>query len=242
MSPLRFHEFPDPGFADRRIPDQVVVNVAGQGRPEDERRMKERAFKAPEAALPDRLITPDHEAPFCLEPEVDACDIVANHLDLANVADAEAKVVGHPDVGDAQRIEAHDPGRYGVDGHRIARSEEDILDAWRHGPRTSPVPADGPVHDTKKTRVDFLLHREEIHEDFMDVFVRIMADFLQQAAERVLDSPRGRGMAMRLDRRQMEDILSDVHGRDLDPFGKDLVELEERTLEPVSYTHLRAHE
>ena len=67
----------------------------------------------------------------------------------------------------------------------------------------------------------------------MHVLVRVMADLLQKATERVLDRTRRHGVTVGLHRGQMHDLLAAVERRDLDPIRKDLVQLQERTLEPA---------
>ena len=98
----------------------------------------------------------------------------------------------------------------------------------------APFAADRPVHDGEQPRVELPLHVEEVDQDLVDVLVGVVADLLEQAAEGVLDRARRRRMAVRLDRRQVEDVLPDVHLRDLDALREDLVELEERALERVN--------
>ncbi len=76
-----------------------------------------------------------------------------------------------------------------------------------------------------------LLHIEEVDEDLVNVFMRVVTDLLEQPAEGVLDRARRDRMAVRLDRGQVEDVLPGVYLRDEDALGEDLVELEERAPE-----------
>ena len=60
-----------------------------------------------------------------------------------------------------------------------------------------------------------------------------MAPVAQQAAERVLHRAGRRGEDVRLDRRQVDDVLADERLRDLDAIGEDLVEDEHLALRLV---------
>ena len=124
-------------------------------------------------------------------------------------------------------------GRDRVDRDRIGAREHDIADDRIHRARSGAVAADGAVHDGEDVGMQLALHDQEIDEHLVNVLVRVMADLLEKAAEGVLDGARRDRMAVRLHRREMENVLSLEHGRDLDSLGEYLVELQQRLAEPV---------
>jgi len=210
-----------------------VVEVAGQGRPHDERRAEEDALQ--EAQEPDtqHLVSPDHQAPPGPETEVHAGYVLSLNLDPAEVPHPESSLMAHPDVGNVQGLEAHDLGRHRVHGHRIGAGQQDVPHPGFHGPGPGPVPAHRAVHDGEDAGMELLLHDHEVHKDLVDVLVGVVADLLQQAPEGVLDRPGCDRVAVGLDRGQVDDALADEHPGDLYPLGKDPVQLEKLLLEGV---------
>src|SRR3990167_10132289 len=61
--PRSRREGADPRAADRRVPEEIVVDVRGERRPDDERRVEQQALERPQRAAADELVAPDHEAP-----------------------------------------------------------------------------------------------------------------------------------------------------------------------------------
>src|SRR5215470_16886247 len=62
-APRRAGEGPDARAADGRVPEQVVIDVRGERRPDHERRVQEQVLERPQRSPPDELIAPDDEAP-----------------------------------------------------------------------------------------------------------------------------------------------------------------------------------
>src|SRR5262245_33694575 len=104
----------------------VVVRFGAEDEQVDQRRAHEDVLNRLERAEPDDIADPagtvvaDGEAPAFLS-EIG----VPDHLDVSRVTDPEAGLVGEPDVRDAQRIEAHHLGGYGVDGDLVVGPEDD---------------------------------------------------------------------------------------------------------------------
>src|SRR5262245_66684984 len=79
----------DASLAHSRIPEEVVVDVRGERRPDHQGRVEQQALEGPQRALPDQLVTPDHEAPGRLAAEVHVRHVVTDQLDLPRVRDPE---------------------------------------------------------------------------------------------------------------------------------------------------------
>src|SRR5215510_9095431 len=69
----------------------------------------------------------------------------------------------------------------------------------------------------------------------MNIFVCVVTDFLQEATKTVLDCASGDGMTMGFEGGQVEHLLPRVELRNFDAFGKDLVQLQKRTLEGIDH-------
>ena len=183
-----------------------MVQVRGDGRPEDQRAMQGDALQEAQAALAQHLVAPDDEGRLVLKPKLTAGDVLAHDLDVLRVADAQAALVAHADVGDLHRVEAHQLGGDGVDRHLVAAGEDIIGDARLHRARAGAVAGHRAVHDGEHAGVELLLHVHQVDQHFVHVLVRVVAHLAQQAAEGVLDRPGGDGVAVRLDRRQVEHV------------------------------------
>ena len=195
--------------------------------------MQQQPFEWTEETAPDHLVAPDNERPARREAEVFSRDVVADELDVARIRDTEAAFVRHPQEGDGQRIETHQPRSDGVDRDRVRCREQHVRHTRDHRPRARAIPGDRPVHRRENRRMELLLHVQEINEDFVHVLVRVMPDFAEQAAERVLDGSGHDRMAVRLHGGQVKNLPSRIHRRNLDALGKNVIQLEEWTLERV---------
>ena len=196
--------------------------------------MQQQPLERPQRTAPDQLVTPDDEAPAGLEAHRGRSEVrVADDLDLPGIRHAEPALLTHPEVRDRQRIEAHDLRGDRVDRHLIRRGEDQVPHARHHRARPGAVAHHGAVHHGEHRRVQLALHVHEVDHHLVDVLVRVVPDFLQQAAERVLDRTGGRGVAVNFTRGRVKDVLPDVHRRDLDPLGEDRVQLEQGRLELV---------
>src|SRR2546426_6587482 len=90
-TPRRGGERADARAPHRRVPEQVVIDVRGERRPDDERRVQEQPLERPQRAVADELVAPDDEAAAGLEAHVHLRGVgVADDLDLARVGHAEA--------------------------------------------------------------------------------------------------------------------------------------------------------
>jgi hypothetical protein len=78
--------------------------------------------------------------------------------------------------------------------------------------------------------MEFPLHKYQINHDFVDVFVCIVAHFLEETPKAVLDSACGDRMPVRFDGRQVEHLPPRIKLRNFNALWEDLVEAEERTL------------
>ena len=74
--------------------------------------------------------------------------------------------------------------------------------------------------------MDLLLDHQQIHERFVDDRVGPVPVLVQQPAERVLHRAGRRREDVRLDRRQVDDVLADEPLRDHEALRVDLVEAE----------------
>ena len=93
-----------------------------------------------------------------------------------------------------------------------------------------PLPAVVPSITAKMPAVDLLLDRQQVDQRLVDPAMRVVPARVQQAAEGVLHRARGRRVDVALDRRQMDDVLAEEVVRDVDAFGKDLVQHEHLAL------------
>ena len=170
-----------------------------------------------------------------LEAPVLAGHVVAHQLDLAHVADAQAALVRQADVLDAQRVEAHQLGGHGIDRDLIGRSQDDVLDHRLHQARAGAVARGRAVHDGEHAGMDLPLDRQQVHQRLVNPGVRVMPVFAQQPTEGVLHRAGGRRVHVRLDGRQMDDVLADEIIRDLDPLRVDVIQRQHRRLGPVGH-------
>src|SRR5205807_10625029 len=92
-APLGRAELADAALADRRIPEEIVVDVRCHRRPDHERCMQRRLRDEPEPPLAEHLATPDDEAPPGLEGEVHVGHGFADDPDQASLRDADTAVV-----------------------------------------------------------------------------------------------------------------------------------------------------
>jgi len=155
--------------------------------------------------------------------EIDLGDVFAQDLDLAHLRHPQTALVAHPHVRDAHRVKTHQFGRHRIDGQLVFRGQNQILAVRYHRARSGPVTGHGAVHHGQHPGMELLLHEHQVDQDFVHILVSVMAHFLEQPPERVLDRAGRRRMAVRLDRRKMDDLLADVHLRYLDSLGEDLV-------------------
>ena len=210
-----------------------MVEVRGGGRPDDERRVEGDLLEEAERPLAQHLVAPDHQGAADPETQVQPGDIVAHQVDAAGVRHSQSPLVAHPQVRDGERIEPHDARRHGVDGHRVGAGQDDVADHRVHGARAGAVAAHRAVHDGENAGVQLLLHHDEVDQHLVHVLVRVVPHFLEETPEGVLDRSGGRGVAVRLDGRQVNDAPAGVDGRDLDALGEDGVQLQERRLETM---------
>src|SRR2546426_35870 len=192
-------EGPDARPADRRIPEEVVVDVRGERGPDHQGRVEQEPLERPQRPAPDQLVAPDHEAAARLEAHRDRRRVrVAEDLDPFRVRHAESTLLAHPEVRDRQGIEPHDPRRDRVDRHLIRRGQDQVPETRHHRPGPRAVAHHGPVHYRKHARMQLPLHVHQVDEHLVHELVCIVAHFLQQAAERVLDRAGGAGVPMRV--------------------------------------------
>ena len=126
-------------------------------------------------------------------------------------------------------IEAHQLGSHGIDGHLVRRGQDDVLDQRLHHARTGAISGGGAIHDGQDPGMDFLLDGQQVHQRFVDPGVGVMAVFAQQTPKSILHRPGGGGVHVGLDRRQVDDILTDEVIRDADAFRIDVIQ------EPASW-------
>ena len=112
-----------------RVPEQVVVDHAGDvgpGREPGLERPLDRLLQRAPVDLVLHLAGEGHLLERADEvPVLGGRVHVADDLDLARVAAAEAQLVGEADeLAVAQRVEAHQLGGHGVDGHLVGRGED----------------------------------------------------------------------------------------------------------------------
>jgi len=139
--------------------------------------------------------------------------LVADDLDLGRVAAAQPLFVGQADELDRHRVQAHELGGHGVDGHLVVRGQEDVLDIGNHAARAGAIAGEGAIHDRKDAAVDVLLDQQQVHQRLVDDRVRPVTTFVEQAAKGVFHRARGSREDMRLHRGQVNDVLAD------EPFG-----------------------
>ena len=145
---------------------------------------------------------------------------VADDVDLARVAAAEAALVGKPhEFYVAQRIEPHELCGDCIDGHLVGGGKQDILNIRDHAPRTRTVTGKRAVHDRKDPAMDLLLDHEQVDERLVDACMGPVAVLVQQPAEGIFHGPGRCGKNMGLDCRQVDDVLADEAFRDQNPFG-----------------------
>ena len=167
--------------------------------------------------------------------QVDVADVVADHLDLARVAAAEAGLVREADVLDAQRVEAEDLRRHGVDRDLVGAGEHEVGAHRDHGARAGAVAAEGAVHHAEEAAVDLLLDVQQVDERLVDDRVRVVAVRVEQAAEGVLHGAGGGRVDVALHGRQVDDVLAlEVVGH-LDAVWEDRVESEHLRLRLVTF-------
>src|SRR5436309_13922940 len=96
-TPRRRREGPNARAADRRVPEQVVVDVRGERRPHDERRVEQQALEWAQRTPADQLVAPDHEGPAGLEAHRERRRVgVAEDLDAPGIGHAEPALLAHP--------------------------------------------------------------------------------------------------------------------------------------------------
>ena len=142
--------------------------------------------------------------------------------------------MAHPQIRYCHGVEPHHLGRNSVDGDRVARREEVVLHHRIHGTGPGAIARHCPVHHREDGGMELLLHHHQVHQDLVDVLVRVMPHFLEKAAESVLDRPGRRGMTMRLHRGKVEDVPAEIDPGDFDSFGEDLVQAEQRRPEAMN--------
>ena len=160
-------------------------------------------------------------------PVLGAGVLVADDLDVARVAAAEPALVREPDELDRQRVHAHQPGGDRVDRHLIGARQDDVLHTRNHAARPGAVAGERAVHHREHAAMDLLLNHQQVDERFVDDRVRPVAALVQQPAERVLHRAGHRREDVRLDRRQMNDVLADEPARNHEPLRVHLVQAEE---------------
>ena len=90
----------------------------------------------------------------------------------------------------SQRIEAHQLGGHGVDGHLVGRGQEHVLDVGDHAARARAVAGEGAVHHREDAAVDLLLDHQQVDQRLVDHRVGPVAALVEQAAEGVLHRAR----------------------------------------------------
>ncbi len=142
---------------------------------------------------------------------------VADDLDVARVAAAEAEVVRQADVLDRERIHPHQLCRHRVDRNLIIAREDHVLHVRHHAAGTRSVAGERTVHHGEDPAVDRLLDHQQVDQRLVDHRVRPMPVLVEQAAEGVLHGAGGRGEDVGLHRRQMDDVLTDEAARNREP-------------------------
>src|SRR5438094_9399141 len=96
-APRGGRESPDARAADRRVPEQIVIDVRGERRPHDERRVEQQALERAQRSAADQLVAPDHEGPAGLEAHRERRRVgVAEDLDPPGIGHAEPALLAHP--------------------------------------------------------------------------------------------------------------------------------------------------
>jgi len=99
--------------------------------------------------------------------------------------------------------------------------------------RGRTIAGDGPVHHGEDGRVQLTLHVQEVDQHFVHVLVSVVTHLAQQPAKGILHRAGHHGMTVRLHGGKVEDLPSWVNRRNLNAFRKDVVQFQERALEPV---------
>jgi hypothetical protein len=196
--------------------------------------MQEQAFERAEEPPADHLIAPDDQRTPCFEAEILRGHVVTDQLDLTGVRDAQPSLVRHSQKWNRERVEPHQLRRDRVDRDRIRGSQDEVLDAGNHRARPCTIAGNRAIHHGEDGRVQLSLHVKEIHEDLVHVFVRVVTHLAQQPAKGILHRPGHHRVPMCLDRWQVHDLSARVDHGDLDPFRKDLVQLEKRARKTIN--------
>ena len=202
-----------------------MVKVGGQKGQADQRGAQQEVLQGFQRPPVDHFLAPAGEGAFNAgELPIDLADVFAHHIDLGNVATAQAPLVGQADELQAHWVETHHLGRYGVDGHLVGAGQYAVLHVPAHGPGARSVPGKGAVHHGEETGVNLLLNRQQVHQGFVDHRVRPMALPVQQAAKGVLHRPGHRGEDMGFHGREMDDVSALEYLRYLNAFGEYIVQ------------------
>ena len=89
-----------------------------------------------------------------------------------------------------------------------------FFDVRHHAARAGTVAGKRAVHHREDAAVNLLLDHQQIDQRFVDHRMRPVPPLVQQPAERVLHRAGRRREDVRLDRRQVKDVLADEAARD----------------------------
>ncbi len=214
----------DPPVA-RRPAVVIVVHLGAEDEQVDQRRTHQHVLNGLECAEPYDVAHPAGAVVAYLEvPRLVRQIGIPDQVDLARIADAQARLVCQADVGNGQRIETHELCRDGVDRHLVATGQQDVLDLRIHRPRPWSVACRGAIHDCENPAVDFLLDRQQVDQRLVDPAMRVVPAGIQQPAKGVFHRPSGRRVDVALDCWQMHDVLAEEEVGDVDSFGEDAIQ------------------
>ena len=195
--------------------------------------MEGKLFQETKGAQAQHLVSPDDETALDLESEINALDRLSHHLDIPRVGNPQAFLVTDPEIGDSQGVKSHHLGRHRIDGYRVSRGQQIVLDHRFHGPGSRAVSCHRAIHHREHRGMQLPLHHHQVNQHLVDVLVSVMPDFLQESPEGVLDCTGGSRVAVSLNGRQVQDIFSGVVLWNFDSIRKNLIETQEWRFELV---------
>jgi hypothetical protein len=112
--------------------------------------------------------------------------------------------------------------------------QEHVLHVGDHAARPGSVTGEGAVHHGEHAPVDLLLDQPEVHQRLVDDRMGPMPVLVEQPAEGVLHRSRRGRESVRLDGRQVDDVLPDEAPGNAETLGEDPIETQEL---PGEVTH-----
>lgn len=230
-APVAFQHVPHPFSGQKRIPEGVVIEDAGQVGPGREEGLERPLHGLLERSPIDLVLHPGRErhlAEGARElPVFFGRRGISQNLNPAWVAAAQAPVVGETDVFDRKRIHPHHPGSYRIDGDLVRARKDDVFGIGYHASGTGPVSGECAVHYREYAGMNFLLDHQEVHEGLVNNRMGPVAPFVEEAAEGIFHGAGCGGKYVGLHGGQVDDVFADQAPGNVESVGVDLIQAQE---------------